>query len=49
MVKKSFGSNSDLKIAMIADEDTIAGFALAGVGQRDGMGNTNFLTVDTSM
>jgi len=30
-------------------QDTVAGFALAGVGHRDGMGNTNFLTVDSSM
>lgn len=30
-------------------QDTVAGFALAGIGHRDGQGQTNFLTVDSSM
>ncbi|EZG66991.1 V-type proton ATPase subunit F [Gregarina niphandrodes] len=32
----------DLKIGVIGDEDTVAGFLLAGVGDRDRDGNTNF-------
>ena len=31
-------------VAVIGDEDTVTGFLLAGVGQRDGTG-TNFFTV----
>ena len=34
-----------LKIAVIGDEDTIAGFLLAGVGDTS-EAKTNFLTVD---
>eukprot|EP00469_Lotharella_globosa_P011808 CAMPEP_0167772294 /NCGR_PEP_ID=MMETSP0111_2-20121227/767_1 /TAXON_ID=91324 /ORGANISM="Lotharella globosa, Strain CCCM811" /LENGTH=134 /DNA_ID=CAMNT_0007661769 /DNA_START=22 /DNA_END=426 /DNA_ORIENTATION=- len=33
-------------IAVIGDEDTVTGFLLAGVGQRDQRGNSNFLVVD---
>lgn len=29
-------------------QDTVAGFLMAGIGQRDGMGRTNFLVVDAS-
>merc|ERR1719230_2318477 len=38
----------EMKMAMIADEDMLAGFILAGIGQRDGQGNTNFLAVNAS-
>ncbi|GBG63621.1 hypothetical protein CBR_g38932 [Chara braunii] len=34
-------------IAMIADEDTITGFLLAGVGHKDFRRKTNFLVVDS--
>jgi len=33
-------------IAVIGDEDTVTGFLLAGVGNRDKKGKTNFLVVD---
>jgi hypothetical protein len=44
MPRKKIPSQLDLKVAMIADEETVAGFILAGVGQRDGTGleNNNF-------
>ncbi|CDJ39123.1 vacuolar ATP synthase subunit f, putative [Eimeria tenella] len=38
---------AELKICVIGDEDTVAGFLMAGIGMRDGMGKTNFLVVDT--
>ena len=34
-------------IAVIADEDTITGFLLAGVGHVDLRKNTNYLVVDS--
>ncbi|OEH78498.1 vacuolar atp synthase subunit [Cyclospora cayetanensis] len=37
----------ELKICVIGDEDTVAGFLMAGIGMRDGSGRTNFLVVDT--
>ncbi|KAL8432230.1 hypothetical protein Efla_005126 [Eimeria flavescens] len=37
----------ELKICVIGDEDTVAGFLMAGIGLRDGMGRTNFLVVDS--
>ena len=41
-------SDEDSKlICVIGDEDTVTGFLLAGVGQRDASGN-NFLVVDAS-
>ncbi|PHJ21632.1 vacuolar atp synthase subunit [Cystoisospora suis] len=39
---------SDLKVAVIGDEDTVAGFLMAGIGMRDGLGRTNFFVVDSS-
>eukprot|EP00461_Guttulinopsis_vulgaris_P001241 UN01241 len=33
-------------VAIIGDEDTVAGFMLAGIGQRDKSNGTNFLIVD---
>nr|DAD36653.1 TPA_asm: hypothetical protein HUJ06_007294 [Nelumbo nucifera] len=36
-------------IAMIADEDTVTGFLLAGVGNVDLRRKTNYLIVDSSM
>mmetsp|Transcript_59412 Transcript_59412/g.67598 ORF Transcript_59412/g.67598 Transcript_59412/m.67598 type:complete len:131 (-) Transcript_59412:169-561(-) len=33
-------------IAIIADEDTVTGFLLAGIGERNNKGEVNFLIVD---
>ncbi|GAB5357388.1 hypothetical protein AAMO2058_000370500 [Amorphochlora amoebiformis] len=33
-------------IAVIGDEDTVTGFLLAGIGQRDSRGTSNFLVCD---
>ncbi|KEP63611.1 UNVERIFIED_CONTAM: vacuolar atp synthase subunit f, putative [Hammondia hammondi] len=38
---------TDLKVAVIGDEDTVAGFLMAGIGMRDGLGRTNFFIVDS--
>ncbi|CBZ55071.1 putative vacuolar ATP synthase subunit f [Neospora caninum Liverpool] len=38
---------TDLKVAVIGDEDTVAGFLMAGIGMRDGLGRTNFFVVDS--
>ena len=38
-------SSQVYKIAIIGDEDTVAGFLMAGVGERDAHGRTNFLIV----
>ncbi|XP_050235579.1 V-type proton ATPase subunit F-like [Mercurialis annua] len=40
-------SNNSALIAMIADEDTIVGFLLAGVGNVDLRRKTNYLLVDS--
>eukprot|EP01066_Platyproteum_vivax_P020239 Platyproteum_vivax@DN80_c0_g1_i1.p1 len=45
--KRKFVGATDLKVAIIGDEDTVTGFVLAGIGQRDGQGQTNFLVVDS--
>ncbi|KAH6798604.1 vacuolar ATPase subunit F family protein [Perilla frutescens var. frutescens] len=45
--KPQIRSNSSALIAMIADEDTITGFLLAGVGNVDLRRNTNYLIVDS--
>jgi len=46
--KKRFQSRTDMKIAFIGDEDTCAGFALAGCGMIDGQDNKNFFIVDSA-
>lgn len=33
-------------VAVIGDEDTVTGFLLAGVGERNSKGESNFLVVD---
>lgn len=38
-------SAADLKVAVIGDEDTVAGFLMTGIGARDGQNRTNFLIV----
>ena len=48
MGKKKFANQVDLKVAVIGDEDTVAGFCLAGVGQRDANGVVNFFVVDSN-
>ncbi len=40
-------SSEGALIAVIADEDTITGFLLAGVGHVDLRKNTNYLVVDS--
>ncbi|KAJ1611401.1 vacuolar ATP synthase subunit F [Cryptosporidium canis] len=37
----------NLKVYIIGDEDTVAGFLLTGIGARDRQGKTNFLIVDS--
>ena len=46
MGKKKFVNQTDLLVGVIGDEDTVAGFCLAGTGHRDGSGASNFLVVD---
>merc|ERR1719411_313919 len=47
MGKKKFYSQSDLKVGLIGDEDTVTGMVLAGIGHIDGQGKKNFLIVDS--
>ena len=35
-------------ISIIGDEDTVTGFLLAGIGERNAKGETNYLIVDES-
>merc|ERR1712083_725681 len=45
--KKKFLNQTDMKIGLIGDEDTVTGMVLAGVGHVDGQGKKNFLVVDS--
>jgi V-type H+-transporting ATPase subunit F len=45
--KKPKFAKGEMKISIISDEDMVSGFVLAGIGHRDGQGNTNFLVVDS--
>ncbi|PIA57030.1 hypothetical protein AQUCO_00600034v1 [Aquilegia coerulea] len=45
--KAQIPTNNSALIAMIADEDTITGFLLAGVGNVDLRRKTNYLIVDS--
>merc|ERR1712232_785891 len=47
MGKKKFLTQSELKIGLIADEDTVTGMVLAGIGHVDGQGKKNFMIVDS--
>lgn len=47
MGKKRIRSAQELKIGIIADEGTVTGFILAGIGAIDGQGKKNYLVVDT--
>jgi hypothetical protein len=46
--RPSIPTNSSALIAIIADEDTVTGFLLAGVGNVDLRKKTNYLIVDNS-
>lgn len=47
--KKTFKKSEGTSIvAIIGDEDTVTGFILAGVGERNTKGDTNFLIVGAS-
>jgi hypothetical protein len=39
-------SGASFLIAAIADEDTVTGLLLSGIGQRDEKGQTNYLVVE---
>lgn len=43
--KKSEGTNL---ISVIGDEDTVTGFLLTGIGEKNTKGEPNFLVVDSS-
>ena len=45
VVKKGEGTSI---ISVIGDEDTVTGFLLTGIGERNIKGETNFLIVDSS-
>ena len=45
MGKKKFINQTEMKMAVIGDEDLVTGFLLAGIGMKDGQGKTNFLVV----
>ena len=49
MVKTKFVTQTDMKIGLIGDEDTVTGMLLAGVGHVDGQGKKNFLVVDSKV
>mmetsp|Transcript_317 Transcript_317/g.1071 ORF Transcript_317/g.1071 Transcript_317/m.1071 type:complete len:134 (-) Transcript_317:281-682(-) len=46
MGKKKFVGQVDMKIGLIADEDTVTGMLLAGIGHIDGQGRKNYLCVE---
>merc|ERR1712176_909827 len=45
--KRKFLTQSEMKIGLIADEDTVTGMVLACIGHVDGQGKKNFLIVDS--
>lgn len=48
MVKKRMKTSTDLKVAVIGDEQTVCGMILGGMGAVDGAGNKNFYVVGGS-
>ena len=38
--------NNKTLVAVIGDKDTVTGFLLAGIGEKDQKGNSNFLVVE---
>lgn len=50
MAKKVFKKSEGTSlVAVIGDEDTVTGFLLAGIGERNTKGETNFLIVGPSL
>ena len=47
MDKRGGGISSTL-VSVIGDEDTVTGFLLTGIGERNNKGEANFLVVDSS-
>lgn len=47
MAKRTGGVSSSL-ISIIGDDDTVTGFLLTGIGERNNKGESNFLVVDDS-
>ena len=45
MVRKRIAGKAGMNLAMITDEETTAGFVLAGAGQVDAQGRSNFISV----
>ncbi|CAE8620374.1 unnamed protein product [Polarella glacialis] len=49
MVKSKFITQTDMKVGLIGDEDTVTGMVLAGIGHVDGQGRKNFMIVDSKV
>merc|ERR1719247_3122570 len=47
MGKQKFANQAEMKEGVIADEDTVTGLVLAGVGHVTGNGQKNYLVVDS--
>ncbi|EUD67247.1 ATP synthase (F/14-kDa) subunit [Plasmodium inui San Antonio 1] len=47
--RHKFFNETDLKIYIIGDEDSVVGFLLAGIGFRDGLGKKNFFIVNSKV
>mmetsp|Transcript_55835 Transcript_55835/g.88486 ORF Transcript_55835/g.88486 Transcript_55835/m.88486 type:complete len:134 (-) Transcript_55835:73-474(-) len=47
MGKQKFMSQAEMKVGVIADEDTVTGLVLAGVGHVAGNGQKNYMVVDS--
>ena len=47
-MKRGQGGVSSTLISIIGDEDTVTGFLLTGIGERNNKGESNFLVVDDS-
>ncbi|CAA9988422.1 vacuolar ATP synthase subunit f, putative [Plasmodium knowlesi strain H] len=45
--RHKYFNETDLKIYIIGDEDSVVGFLLAGIGFRDGLGKKNFFIVNS--
>jgi V-type H+-transporting ATPase subunit F len=49
MSKKTFRKTEGTTlVSIIADEDTVTGFLLTGIGEKNIKGETNYLVVDSS-
>ncbi|ORM41903.1 V-type proton ATPase subunit F [Babesia sp. Xinjiang] len=38
---------TEAKVYIIGDEDTVVGFLMAGIGSKDGLGNTNYKIINS--